>query len=210
MKSATVVLASFLVATTAVAASVDMGDPYRAVGREYDVRVDAQLLSEIVRPGSPIGITYQIQNFSDIAVAVAEKSCSASYDADSRTITVSVGSEIPPAGEFPAMATIGPGEKKVFTTAAVLGGSTSGMRSSRTEPRFVRIKVNVLRNLAPFRELLERQTRGRTAPSLPLTDDQFDQWFDANRTIFLNSLPVRFDGRSSRFDASNRHAPGLR
>ena len=194
-----------MVAALAMGANIDMDDPYRAVGREYDVRVDAQLLSEIVKQGMPIAITYQIQNFSKTSVAVAEKVCSASYDPDSRTITVSVGSEIPLDGEMPRMAMIAPGEKKIFNTSATLASSTSAIRASRTQPRYLQIKVNVLRDLVPFAELLEKQQSAATTMRLPLSDDQFDQWFDANRTIFLNSLPVRYEIRTDgRFDASRR------
>jgi hypothetical protein len=202
--------ASLLIATAAAgASSIDMNDPYRAVGREYDLRVDAQLLSEIVRPGSPIAITYQIQNFSDVAVAVAEKMCSATYDADSQTIHVSIGSEIPLDGEMPRMALIAPGEKKIFTTSTTLTTSSSQVRATRSEPRYLQIKVNVLRDLVPFRALIEKQVQSAKAHRLALSDDQFDHWFDANRTIFLNALPVRFEHRvDARFDASRPNGYG--
>ncbi|HEX6642024.1 MAG TPA: hypothetical protein VF215_12975, partial [Thermoanaerobaculia bacterium] len=73
-------------AAAASAASIDMDDPRRTVGREDDVRIDAQLIQDTVSPGSAIGVTWQIQNLSDSPIAVAEKVVAATYDADSRTI----------------------------------------------------------------------------------------------------------------------------
>jgi hypothetical protein len=189
---------------SAFAADIDMNDPHRAVGRENDVRIDAQLLSDVIQTGSPIAVTYQIQNLTDQAVAVAEKSCSASYDADTQTITLSLGSEIPPDGAMPKMVTIGPGEKKVFRAATSVHSAMA--RSGRMGPRFVQIKVSVLRNLNPFRELLDRQKRSPAPAAIPLNDAQFEQWLDGNDTIYLNALPIRFEKSGHAFDASQNRA----
>ncbi|MGZ5432189.1 MAG: hypothetical protein ACXWH7_04625 [Thermoanaerobaculia bacterium] len=43
-------------AAAATAAGIDMDDPRRALGREGDVRVDAQLVRDTVSPGAPIGV----------------------------------------------------------------------------------------------------------------------------------------------------------
>ena len=56
-----------LVSSTARAAGVDIKDPRRALGREDDIRVDAQMLQETLSPGSPISVTYQIENLTDVA-----------------------------------------------------------------------------------------------------------------------------------------------
>jgi hypothetical protein len=184
-----------------MAGAVDMKEPHRAVGRENDVRIDAQLLSDVVQSGAPIAITYQIQNFTDHAVAIAEKSSAASYDAETQTITVELGSEIPPHGELPRMAMIGPGEKKTFQAATTIHGAMA--RIGRLGPRFVRIKVSVLRNILPFRDLIERQQRLPAGGATPLSDHLFEQWLDGNDTIYLNALPIRYEKRSgSSFDAS--------
>lgn len=196
-------IAIALVAATASAAGIDMDDPYRAVGRENDVRVDAQLFSDVIRAGAPIAVTFQVQNLSAQPVAFAEKLCAASYDPDSRTITLSVGSEIPPDGLLPKMVTIAPGEKRTFSAAATLHVALPSSTSRAAAlPRFLQVKVSVLRNLAPFAELLRRQQTTKAAP-LPLTDAQFDEWLESNDTIFLNTLPIRYEARGrSSFDAS--------
>jgi hypothetical protein len=108
---------------------IDMNDPRRALGREDDIRVDAQLLQETVSPGSPLGVTYQIQNLTKEPVAVAEKVCAASYDSESQTITLAVGSEVPVDGAMPRLAVIQPGEKKTFTTGATVRLAVAASRS---------------------------------------------------------------------------------
>ena len=188
------------------AAHVDMNDPRRALGREDDVRVDAQLAAETVSSGSPVGVTYQIENLSSESVAVADKVCDVTYDVDSRTITVAVGSEVPNAGTMPRLIIIASGEKKTFTAGAMLHVSTPSVRSPFTVvPRFVQIKVNFLRNLAPFRALIARQAR--SSGSIALTDAQFEQWLLSNATVLCNAIPVQYSGssRSGMADASQRH-----
>lgn len=171
-------------AAAASADSIDMDDPRRTVGREGDVRVDAQLVQDTVSPGAPIGVVYQIENLSKAPVAIADRVAHATYDADARTITVSIGSEVPQDGKMPRIVTIAPGEKKIFRTGAtpVLAGS----RSPLTEPRYVQVKVSILRDVAPFATAVAAQ---------PLSDALFDKWFEANDTIFLNTVPVRFSAR---------------
>ncbi|MFL6246875.1 MAG: hypothetical protein ACJ74H_12670 [Thermoanaerobaculia bacterium] len=175
-------------AAAASADSIDMDDPRRTVGREDNVRIDAQLVQDTVSPGSPIGVAYQIENLSSAPVAVADKVADATYDQDSRTITISIGSEVPHEGKMPHVVTIAPGEKKVLRAGAtpMLGGAAS--RAALAAPRFVQVKVSILRDVAPFAKINTAQT---------LSDELFDKWFEANDTIFLNAVPVRFSPRRS-------------
>src|SRR5438552_17418410 len=168
-------IAVFQVAA-AYAAHVDMKDPRRALGREDDIRVDAQLVDDTVSTGSPVGVTYQIAHLSPQPVAVADKVCAVSYDADTRTITLSIGSEVPKDGTMPHLVTIGSKEKKTFTIGAILHVATPTVRSPFTRvPRFVQVKVNFLRDVEPFRTLIENQST-RTTSAIELTDAQFDKW----------------------------------
>jgi hypothetical protein len=202
-----VAVTSFTVlqSVAAYAAHVDMTDPRRALGREDDIRVDAQLVDDSVSSGSPVGVTYQIQNLGTTPVAVAGKICDVSYDIDSQTITVSAGSEVPEDGEMPRLVTIAPGEKKTFTCGAVLHVTTPATRSPFTVvPQFVQIKVNVLRDLTPFASLIDQQ--GRSAAPIELSDALFDQWLESNDTILLNAIPIHFTPprRGNLSDASQR------
>jgi hypothetical protein len=217
MKSTRVFLALFAaivllyVAAAANAASVDMNDPRRALGREDDVRIDAQLLDETVSSGSPISITYQIQNFTTAPVALAPKVTDATYDAETRTITIGIGSEVPRDGRMPQLIVIGPGEKKTFSVSAtpMIAVAASPGSPFRTTPRYVQVKVSILRDIAPFGALIQKQQQqpqaaARTA--VMLSDEQFDQWMTSNDTIFLNTIPVRYEARRAPSDVENRSA----
>lgn len=193
-------------AAAAGAGSIDMDDPRRVVGREDDVRIDAQLIQDTVAPGTAIGVTYQIQNFSSTPVAVADKVADATYDIDSQTITVAIGAEVPDDGRMPHVVIVAPGETKVFRTGATPALSAAATRAAGgATPRFVQVKVSILRNLEPFANLIStQQPRG----GAELTDAQFDQWFESNATIFLNTVPVRFSPRGrSNIGGADRRGP---
>lgn len=192
----------------AAAAAIDMDDPRRALGSEGAVRIDAQILQETVSPGSSIGVTYQIVNGSDAPVAVADRMATASYDPDTRIITLAIGAEVPDDGKMPPVTIIKPGETKVFSTGATPRLSGAVVRAAGGAPRLVQVKVSILRDLGPFELLIER-TVGPTGPTL--SDEQFDRWFESNDTIFLNTVPVRYTPRgtaaqASRFGADRRGA----
>jgi hypothetical protein len=182
-------------AAASAASAIDMDDPRRVVGRENDVRVDALLLQDTISPGAVVGITYQIQNLGSAPVGVAPKVITASYDPDSRTITLAVGAEVPQDGKMPQVVLIAPGEAKVFRGGATPMLSLAAIRTAREAPRFVQVKVSILRDLAPFSAVNSGQT---------LSDVQFEQWFEANDTIFLNTIPVRFSPARSNEHSAER------
>src|SRR5512132_164911 len=134
MRRATWFLLITLIGAAAHAAKINMNDPRRAVGTDDGVRVDAQLTDEMVSTSAPVGVTVQINNLSSRTVAIADKLCEASYDAESRTITLSVGSEIPKGGEMPRLVTIRSGETKTFTTGANVNLRPSLARQRVTTP----------------------------------------------------------------------------
>jgi hypothetical protein len=180
-------------AAASAANTIDMDDPRRVVGRENDVRIDAQLVQDTVSPGAPVGVTWQIQNFTAAPVAVAEKVAIASYDPDTATITLAIGSEVPRDGKMPHVVFVAPGEKKVFSAGATPIYNAAAIRSGMNAPRYVQVKVSILRDLTPFDKLQTGQT---------LSDSQFEQWFESNDTILLNTVPVRFSPRGANmFDA---------
>jgi hypothetical protein len=190
--------AALLLASAAHAdsARIDMNESRRAVAREDNLRIDAQLMEEIVAPNTPISITYQIENLGNTAVAVADKVAETTYDLDSQTITFSIGAEIPTGANMPHLVTIVPGEKRVLRTGAMSAVVVSKRDTAwSVVPRFVQIKVNVLRNLEPFAKLIERQ-RASAAP-VALPNDVFEHWVESNDAIFLNTLPVRWQPRSN-------------
>lgn len=199
---------SFLNVAAALAAHVDMNDPRRALGREDDVRIDAQLLQDSVSSGSSVGVTYQVENLSRDSIAIADKVCEVSYDPDDRAVVVSIGSDVPKGGVMPKLVVLAPNEKKTFTAGGIVRVNVPADGSPFVAvPRYVQIKVNILRGLNLFKQLIEKQT-GATAP-IALSDAQFEQWLENNDTIFLNQIPVLYSASPrSPMDASRRGISG--
>jgi hypothetical protein len=91
---------------------------------------------------------------------------------------------------MPHMVMIAPGEKKLFQTAATPKLRAAATRAAfAATPRFVQVKVAILRDITPFAQLIATQD-GRTRHQL--SDALFEQWFESTDTIFLNTLPVHF------------------
>jgi hypothetical protein len=172
-----------------------MKDPRRAVALEDKLRIDAQLVQDTIGSGGQVNVTYQIENLANVPVAFADRLADTSYDPDSRTVTFTVGSEIPDGKTVPHLTVIMPGEKRTFTAAANVHVVLPATRSPFIAyPRYVQVKVNVLRDLTPFDDVLKQQQASTAAP---LSDAVFDTWIENNDAIFLNAVPVRWKtGRS--------------
>jgi len=181
-----------LSAAAAYAAHVDMKDPRRALGREDDIRVDAELMQDAVGSNSAIGVTYQVENRSSAPVAIADRLSTFSYDPDTRTIVLTIGSEIPTTGTVPHLTVINPGEKRVLTSGAVVHIAVTAGPFSPV-PQYVEIEVNVLRDIAPFAQAIALQAKNNLS-TLPLGNDLFDQWVQSNDSIYLNTIPIRWKG----------------
>jgi hypothetical protein len=197
-----------LTASEAVAAGVDFKDPRRALGREDDIRVDAQLAQDTVSSSSPVGITYQIQNLTNSPIAVADRVCNSSFDADTQTITITIGAEIPQGTAMPHLVLIAPGQTRSLRTSAMVQFAIPNAHSPWAPvPRYVQITVNVLRDLAPFAKLIDMQSH---AAVVPLPNDLFDQWVDSISSVALNTLPVRWTNspRAGTAEASQARGGG--
>lgn len=204
---AVVVAVTLLTSAAAHAAHVDFKDPRRALGREDNVKVDAEMAQETLSPGSTICITYQVENLTPSPIAIADKVMAASFDPDSQTITMTIGAEIPEGEAMPHLTTIAPGQTRVFqagATAQVVVANSHGPWAQ--VPRFVQIVVNVLRDLGPFANLIAMQAGSAVAPHLP--NDLFDKWADSVSTVELNTLPVRWTEQKSGPTAEASRAGG--
>lgn len=198
-------IASLIEVAAANAARVDMKDPRRALGREDDVRVDAELSQDTVSSGAPVGVTVQVENLSKDPIAIADKVCDISYDPDSQAVVVSIGTEVPKDARMPKMVVVAPNEKKTFSTGGIVRVQAPANGNPFVSvPRVVQIKVNFLRGIAAFRSLLDRAAQG-PAP-VALNDAQFEQWLESNDTVLLNDIPVEYSAnpRAAISDASQR------
>lgn len=186
-------LFALLFAAACSSATVDMSEPRRVVGTESAVRIDAQI-TDALRPGSPVGITYQITNQRPAAIAVADILPHTTFDEETRTLTVSIGSEVPGESTLPRLIRIGPGETKAFTTTARIGRI---IPSRSADPRAVtstllRLKVNFLGDTAPFAELLDIPEKMVVDPKR--ADELFSVWLERNEVVYTNAVPVKLSG----------------
>src|SRR5437867_7102477 len=78
----TAVMVATIGAATVSAASVDFKDPRRALGREGNVRIDAELTQDTVSANSPLNVTYQVENLTNSTIAIADKVGDAAFDID--------------------------------------------------------------------------------------------------------------------------------
>ena len=198
----TAVILSLVSAGIAEAAHLDFSDPRRALGREGDVRVDAELTQDSLAPNSPIGVTYQIQNLSKGPIAVADKIIDTDFDLESLTVTFSIGAEIPPGTQMPHLITINPGEKRVLSAAAMFHAAIPSVRTRWTAvPRFVQVKVTLLKDVTAFAPLIEQQKSTATPVALP--NNMFDRWVEASESIMLNPVPVYWKAESNHLAADS-------
>lgn len=184
-----------------------MRDPRRAVGREDDVRVDAELAQDSVSSRGKVAVIYQVQNLTPAPIALADRIADASYDPETQTITVSFGAEVPDGATMPHLVVIPSGEKRTFRGGGSVNITVPSARSPWTPvPHFVQIKVTVLRDLKPFAALIEQQNKSAAPPAL--SNESFDRWVNSVASVFLNPIPVRWDGRvHSEIDAE-QSVPG--
>ncbi len=182
------VLATFFLTACATTA-VNMNEPRRVVGTENLVRVDAEISDEM-RAGAPITITYQITNQRTTAIAVADILPESTFDAETGTITVSIGSEVPGTTMLPRLVKIAPGEKKAFTTTARVSRliPIPSADPRRTPSRLLRLKVNFLGDTAPFAELIDIPEKAVADPKR--ADELFTAWLERNEAVYTNAVPV--------------------
>ena len=209
MKLSSALPLAFLL-TGCAATAVDMAEPRRIVGTENAVRVDAQVSADQIAPGVQIPITYEITNQRATPIAVAEMIPETSYDSESRTFTVTIGSEVPGNTMLPRLVQIEPGEKKAFSTLArvfyvIPPRSVADPQTAALAPASFRLKVNFLGDTEPFRELIG--IKEVAVADAKLADELFPLWLDRNEVVYTNTIPMRWGARPRDVNAPDRSAP---
>jgi len=211
VKRIATIVACVLFSAACSSTAVDMAEPRRVVGTESAVRIDAEITDEL-RPGSPLTITYVITNQRAVAIAIADILPETTFDRETRTVTVSIGSEVPGAVTLPRLVRIGPGEKKSFTTSARLMGmvpvvTVDPRLSSQT---LLRLKVNFLGDTAPFVELIDIPERA--VADQKRADELFGPWLERNEVVYTNAVPIQVSAarRGAEAEAERRTSTGRR
>lgn len=197
-----------LLSGCATTAPVSLKEPRRLVGADADVRLDVQLFTEQLSPSQRIPITYDVTNNRNVTIGVAELIPDTTYDAETQTVTVSLGSEVPGEQLLPRIVAIPPGQKKTFSALATLqvmlprGGGSPLVRY----PNAVRVKLNYLGDVKPFQALVGMPERALRDPQLAA--ELFPKWLERNEALFTNTLPMHWvAGAPEESDLTRRRNP---
>src|SRR5262249_9563421 len=149
VKRASIVLPLFILVACATTTqkTVDMKDARRVVGTENDVRIDAEVYGDTLTPNMTIPIKYEITNHRASTILVADLVPLATYDPETLTVTVDIGSEIPGEQFLPRLISIPSGGRKSFSGAAhvsILHNPSATPFAPR--PSALRVRVNFLGN----------------------------------------------------------------
>ena len=167
-------------------------EPRRAVGTESGVRLDVEIYSELLTTNSSIPIKYEITNHRDKTILVADLVPQGAYDADTQTVTVNLGTEIPGENFLPRLIPIRPEERRSFSTAAHVVIAANPGTPWTPHPNGVRIRLNFLENTTVFTPLVDIPEKAVHDPKL--ADALFQKWVENNETVMTNILPMRWQG----------------
>jgi uncharacterized protein YcfL len=174
--------------------SVNMSEPRRLVATESDVRLDAVIRTDVLTPATRIPISYDITNNRQTPIAVAELIPNATYDADTRTVMVMLGSEVPGESMLPRLSLIRPGEKKSFSTVASVNlvAFSAAYNPLTPYPRAIRVRLDFLTDPKSFEKLIGIPERAVHDPALAA--ELFPKWVEQNETVVTNALPMHWRG----------------
>jgi len=183
---------ALLLVVACASAPVDYKEDRRVVGTENGVRLDAMILGDQLTTQNSIPFTYDVTNQRANPIAIADLIPATEYDAESRTVTVNLGSEVPGEKLVPRLIAIAPGEKKSFTgtiRVQVLPDSPGNNRAIASPPT-VQLKLNFLGDVQPFAQLVGIQQNAVHDPAL--ADKLFPLWLERNEVILSSTVPMRW------------------
>ena len=206
------VLPLLLVAASACSSAskpiVESTEPRRALGTENGVRIDVEIYSESLTTNSSIPIKYDITNSREKTILVADLIPQGTYDPETQTVTVNLGTEIPGENFLPRLIAIRPQERKTFKTSAhvVIAANPGTPWSPR--PNAVRVRLNFLDDTGTFSQLVEIPEKAVYDPKL--ASDLFQKWVENNETVVTNILPMRWQGGVGVFGGDTAAPPPTR
>lgn len=202
MKRASIALLLFIVAACSSTKPVDMKEPRRVVGTDNDVRIDAEVYGDTLTPNTSIPIKYDITNNRSTTILVADLLLQATYDPDTQTVTVDIGSEIPGEEFLPRLISIPSGGKKSFSGSVHVAIMTNPAATPFVpRPNALKIRVNFLGDPKPFTKLIDIPEKAVRDPELAAA--LFPKWVEQNETVVTNALPMRWRGTSATEDEAS-------
>jgi hypothetical protein len=184
-----------------------MEEPHRVLGTENNVRIDAQIFGEKLAEVIRIPITYEITNLRDQTIAIADLIPESTYDPDTQTVTVSIGSEVPGHEFLPRLITIPPGEKRSFSVVARVNIVVAHTVTPNSRfPNALGVKLNFLGDTSRFEQLIGISERAVRSPEL--ANELFPVWLERNETVYTNVVPMRWSFEPT--DAGPPRRPGRR
>lgn len=192
-----------LVLASCASSGVDMEEPNRVLGREDDVRVDAQFIAQSYSQGANVSIVYEIENLRPAPIAFASLNPDIAYETETGTFTATVGSEVPGNELVPRLIEIKPGERVKLTAGGRLIVPVS-RELQASVPREIRLKLVYLNDVEPFRALIDiPEVAVRDSA---LADKLFPLWIEHSATVITNASPLRWGARSAGADAEDRRS----
>ncbi len=178
------------------ATTVDMDERNRVAGLENGVRVDANFYG-LVQSGrtASISLVYEIENRRDRSVAFAEMVPISSFDSETGTFTVIVGSEVPGQEMLPRLIEIKPGERVSLTAGARLVVPPVDPEFRGKPPGQIQLKVVFLEDVEPFRELVGISEVAIS--DAKRADELFLPWVESTLSVTTNAVPLRRHARAS-------------
>jgi hypothetical protein len=186
----------FVIASGCASSGVDLEEPRRLLGTEDGIRVDAQIFTESVGPGTSLRLTWDITNQRAEPIAVADLIPAVSFEEGERTIVIHLGSEVPGFELVPRLVEILPGQKKNFGGVARLNLNLPPPTPISPYPRAIQIRVSVLSEVEPFR-MLVGMPENAVADSA-LADQMFTRWLESIVSVRTNTLPIDWMGARRR------------
>jgi hypothetical protein len=102
----------------------------------------------------------------------------------------------------PRLIRVNPGEKRVVSSTVRLPPARQLATAGAPPPRYVQLKVNFLRDVAPFETLIGISEKAIADPEL--ADSLFDLWVDNNESVLTNAAPMVFKAAPPPPEASPR------
>jgi hypothetical protein len=196
------IAAAGLIAAGCATPGVDLKEPSRLLGIESGVRVDAQVFAQNVGPHAAVPFTVEITNQRSEPIAFADIVPQAGFDREAGALRIEVGSEVPGNTMVPRLIRVNPGEKRVVSSTVRLPPARQLATAGAPPPRYVQLKVNFLRDVAPFETLIGISEKAIADPEL--ADSLFDLWVDNNESVLTNAAPMVFKAAPPPPEASPR------